>query len=538
MFEDIPRRFSLPEVRRVFALMALAYAVWGGVPRAAKAARPVWVRLEVVENTAEGPAFDRCTAEGILKGRVAHRWRVFYGEVRADSGAGWEAMRPRSGCAAIASERSPNPWILRGSPYLLVDVALKPAATSEREVRLEASLTASRLTGFAKTGTPAYEVKTEKRTLRIPAGGSAVVPILAASRKEAEALGVRELLLRFRAAESGSGRRSEYGEIAVTADVPRASIFLEGGFVGHTSSGGPVVLRAVRTGDREVSARDPSGREARQVAHVVKGGRAAVSLTLLPKPAGPGPGGPLPLGRNAQGSEEFWREKDGAIMVRIPGGEFRMGSAEGEGEAAEHPQHAVRVQGFLTDKTEVTWGQYRRFATQTGRPLPKAPVWGMPEAFPASNVTWEDARAFCAWAGGRLPTEAEWERAARGGDARRYPWGNEWDPARCNTQEGGPHAPTASGSYPGCVSPYGVLDLAGSVWEWCQDWYDAGDYANSPVENPAGPETGHTRVSRGGCWINPSWWVRSANRQGIDPMWPDPTRGFRCVQDDREGTGK
>jgi formylglycine-generating enzyme required for sulfatase activity len=488
----------------------------------------------MVESTAEGLAFDRCTIEGTLKGRDARHWRAFYGEARADSGAGWEAIRSRSGCAAVTS----SSWRLRGSPYLLLDVALEPVPTSEREVRLEASLTTRKLTGFAKAGAPAYEVKTEKRTLWIPAGGSAVVPILVASQKETDAFGLRELLLRFRATEPGSGRRAEYGEIAVTADVPRASIFLDGGFVGRTSSEGPVVLRAVRTGDREVSVRDPSGREAREVARVVKRGRAAVSLDLLPKPTGPGPGGLRPLGRNLQGSEEFWREKDGAIMVRIPGGKFRMGSAEGEGDPAERPQHAVRVQGFFMDKTEVTWGQYRRFAMETGRPLPHAPAWGMPEAFPVSYATWEDARAFCTWTGGRLPTEAEWERAARGGDARRYPWGDDWDPARCNTQEGGPHTPTASASYPDCVSPYGVLDLAGSVWEWCRDWYDAAYYAKSPAEDPTGPETGRTRVSRGGCWINPSWWVRGANRQGIDPMWPDPTRGFRCVQDDREGTYK
>jgi formylglycine-generating enzyme required for sulfatase activity len=246
----------------------------------------------------------------------------------------------------------------------------------------------------------------------------------------------------------------------------------------------------------------------------------------------------LPLGRNPQGNDEFWRGKDGAIVVRIPGGEFRMGSPEGEGESEEHPQHVVQVDGFLMDKTEVTWGQYRRFAMQTGRTLPKTPIWGMPEAFPASNITWEDARSFCAWAGGRLPTEAEWERAARGAEARRYPWGDDWDPARCNTRDGGVHAPSAAGAYPDCLSPYGVLDLAGSVGEWCEDWYGADYYAKSPAENPIGPDTGRTRVSRGGWWMNAASFVRGAYRQGFDPGWPDPTRGFRCVQDDQRGTGK
>jgi formylglycine-generating enzyme required for sulfatase activity len=498
----------------------------------------VWVRLELVENTAEGPAYDRCKIEGILLDRNASRWRVFYGEARAGADAGWQAMRPRSGCAAVASEPSPGPWTLRGSPYLVVDVALEASATSEREVTLEASLTLRRLTGFAKAGAPTYEERTENRTLRVPAESSAVVPVLVASQKEIDEFRVRELLLRFRAIDSDSRPQAEYSEIAVAADVPRANIFLDGGFVGRTSSEGPVVLGTVRTGEREVAVRDPSGREARTVVQVEKGSRADVSLTLLPQSAESQPDGLRALGHNAQGSEEFWREKDGALVVRIPGGEFQMGSAEGEGEPAEHPQHAVRLKSFLIDKTEVTWGQYRRFVTQTSRPLPKPPIWGMPETFPVSNVTWDDAHAFCAWAGGRLPTEAEWERAARGDDARQYPWGNTFDPWRCNTRDGGPHAPTPAATYPDCVSPYGVLDLAGSVWEWCQDWYDAAYYANSPVENPTGPETARLRVMRGGAWMSPNSWTRSTVRQGIEPGWPGPMHGFRCAQDDQGETSK
>src|SRR4030095_5125732 len=226
----------------------------------------------------------------------------------------------------------------------------------------------------------------------------------------------------------GALTRTEYGEIAVTADEPRAMIFLDGGLVGSTSSDGPFALRVVRTGKREIVVKDASGREARTVAKVEKGSRANVSLTLLPKSATAGPPGLRTLGRNPQGGEEFWREKDSAIVVRVPGSEFRMGSAEGAAEANEHPQHVVRVHDFLMDKTEVTWGQYKRFLAASSHPSPTSPAWGMPEAFPASGITWDEAGRFSPRAGGPLTHAGQWERAARGDDSRQYTWGNTFDP--------------------------------------------------------------------------------------------------------------
>jgi len=368
-------------------------------------------------------------------------------------------------------------------------------------------------------------------------GSSAVISILVASKKESDEFQMRELVLTFRASATASRPPVEYGEIALTADVPRAEIFLDGGLVGRTSVGGSVSLGAVRVGEREVMVRDASGRETRAVARVEKGHQTSLALTLLK--ALPASSEELrPLGRNPQGGEEFWRRKDAAIMVRVPGGEFKMGSPAGEGDPDEHPQHVVQVKGFLMDKTEVSWGQYQQFAKESSRPLPKAPIWGMPEGFPASNVTWDDARAFCTWAGGRLPTESEWERAARGGDSRQYPWGNNWDPWRCNTRDGGPHTPTPAGAYPECASPDGVLDLTGSMSEWCSDWYDEAYYSKSPAENPAGPERGSVRVSRGGDWMSAAQSARGATRQAIDPTWAWPSRGFRCVQDDPKAAGK
>jgi formylglycine-generating enzyme required for sulfatase activity len=518
--------------RRVFVGAVVLAAVTIAQPAVPARAAPVWTRLELVENSAEGPAFDRCQIEAMLEKNQTAHWRVFFGEVRGDTGSGWSAIRPSSGCAQVGADHEPATWTLRGSPYFLVDIAVGKAAASGREVLIEAGLSVQKLTGFAPGGAPVYETSTEKRTLRVPEGGSGVVPILIASPREVDELGVRELLLKFRASALGARPKVEYGEIAVAADVPRAEILLDGGVVGRTSSDGPVVLGAVRVGQREVIVQDASGREARTVVRVEKGHRSRASLTLM-KDAPPNTDGLRSLGLNPQGGEELWREKDGAIVVRIPGGEFQMGSPEGEGDPSERPRHTVRLSGFLIDKTEVTWGQYKRFMAASSQAPPKPPIWGMPEALPASNMTWDEANAFCAWVGGRLPTEAEWERAARGGDARQFPWGSSFEPWRCNTRDGGPHAPTPAGVYPDCVGPYGVLDLAGSVSEWCSDWFEETYDAKGPVENPTGPETGTRRVMRGGGWMSSSFAVRSASRLGVDATWPGPMQGFRCAQADR-----
>ncbi len=210
---------------RVLALLALVVIVCGLPAKAVAKAAPVWVRLELVENTADGSAFNRCEIEGTLKSRDVRGWRFFYGEAQAGAGARWEPVRPQSGCGLVASERAVNPWNLRGSPYLLVGVTLEGAATSDNEVRFQASLTIRRLSAFGKDGKPVYEQHAESRTLRVPPRNSAVIPILVASRQETEAFGVRELLLRFRVAgpsPRGRIRRGRsYSRCATVNDLPR-----------------------------------------------------------------------------------------------------------------------------------------------------------------------------------------------------------------------------------------------------------------------------------------------------------------------------
>jgi formylglycine-generating enzyme required for sulfatase activity len=223
--------------------------------------------------------------------------------------------------------------------------------------------------------------------------------------------------------------------------------------------------------------------------------------------------------------------KDGAEMVYVAAGEFLMGSKEGEGYSDERPQHTVYLDGYWIYKTEVTVAQYRKFCQATGRAMPSVPSWGWQDAHPIVNVTWDDAVAYATWAGASLPTEAEWEKAARGTDGRLYPWGNEWDRSKCSNSVSGPPDKTSPvGSFPEGASPYGALDMAGNVWEWCADWYDQGYYQSSPLRNPTGPATGSARALRGGSWGNhtPDYFC-AANRVNYTPTYWCNHYGFRCA---------
>lgn len=237
---------------------------------------------------------------------------------------------------------------------------------------------------------------------------------------------------------------------------------------------------------------------------------------------------------------------DGATLVCVPGGTFWMGAAEKDLEAKpyEKPQHEVLLDAYWIDQTEVTNRQYAQcVAAGACKPLvetrsnTRLSYYGssLYEDYPVIYIGWEQANAYCAWAGRRLPTEAEWEKAARGPDGRTYPWGNYANGSYANydyTDGGGDTRRV--GSYPNGASPYGALDMAGNVWEWTADWFDENAYsqyagAEAPVVNPRGPESGEHRVVRGGAFRGDYVIIRTSMRGNLDPNTQADYFGFRCA---------
>jgi eukaryotic-like serine/threonine-protein kinase len=223
-------------------------------------------------------------------------------------------------------------------------------------------------------------------------------------------------------------------------------------------------------------------------------------------------------------------------MVYVPAGEFSMGSLVDT--ADEQPVHTVYLDAYWIDRTEVTNVMYSQ-CVQAGaclRPFMNGSnthsyYYSNPQYanYPVIDLRWGSAEKYCAWAGRRLPTEAEWEKAARGTDGRTYPWGND-NPNDSLLNFNSPAGDTAAvGSYLHGTSPYGALDMAGNVSEWVADWYDAGYYGASPKSNPTGPADGQYRVVRGGSWFSSVYLVRSADRHFLAPDTRDILVGFRCA---------
>lgn len=260
--------------------------------------------------------------------------------------------------------------------------------------------------------------------------------------------------------------------------------------------------------------------------------------------------------------------------VFIPAGEFQLGDNFGEGDADEVPVHPVYLSAYYIGKYKVTNKEYKKFLDDKGYKNQKywtnggfnqygmgPRFWensrfkggGIPgnENFPVVGISWFEAVAYCCWLSKksgeiyRLPTEAEWEKAARGTDQRRFAWGDEIDGHYANYEHSGdPFEPgiTPVDFYNGTkrmgfstqknVSPFGAFEMSGNVWEWCYDWYGGSAYyADSKKNNPRGPDSGSSRILRAGGWVDSAYYQRSANRNSSFPENRNPIQGFRCVRE-------
>jgi serine/threonine-protein kinase len=254
---------------------------------------------------------------------------------------------------------------------------------------------------------------------------------------------------------------------------------------------------------------------------------------------------------------------DGAEMVYVAAGDFLMGSEDAEADDDEAPEHTVYLDDYWIYKYEVTNEQFADFLNEQGNEIEGGVTWldaddedvliqqaggeWAPESgygdHPVVEVSSYGAQAYCEWAGGRLPTEAEWEKAARGSEGLTYPWGStgvtgnranfcdvncdyDW---KVDSQDDGFSMTAPVGSFPDGASPYGALDMVGNVWEWVADWYDEDYYQNSPSQNPTGPASGTYRILRGGSWYDDERRLRASNRSRGDPDSSNNDLGFRCL---------
>jgi formylglycine-generating enzyme required for sulfatase activity len=227
-------------------------------------------------------------------------------------------------------------------------------------------------------------------------------------------------------------------------------------------------------------------------------------------------------------------------MVQIPEGPFVMGSKDGDPD--ETPEHQTYLSTYYIDTKEVTQGEYDRFIRATKRAKPFIPVFEDDQSkilkpeLPAIGMSWADADAYCRWAGKRLPTEAEWEKAGRGEGRRRYPWGDQFGAGNANvdSEEDGFKYLAPPASFEAGRSPYGVYDMTGNVAEWVADTYKEDYYQKAPYRNPLGPEDGQHKVIRGGSWRETEHNARLSKRFQAKMWRTDSTIGIRCAKSAEE----
>lgn len=372
----------------------------------------------------------------------------------------------------------------------------------------------------------------------------------------------------FAAAPSATGAstptRPDMGSLVFSANLPGVDVWVGERKIWTSGDGNSYVHSNVAPGPYQIVARREGHREWTRSVVVTANQPAQVHVDI-----------------ETLGPPKVIQGDDGADMMLVPAGEFWMGSSPATvtklvEECQKHqsqpseaqcftwyerelPRHRVALDAVYIDRHEVTNALFERFVRATGYKTTaeregtgwawqqKDRTWkwvkvegaewrkptgagssGLPQ-HPVVQVSWHDAEAYCRWAGKRLPTEAEWEKAARSTDGRRYPWGEQWDASKANGQMTvGTTKPV--GSYPAGVTPYGIQDMSGNAAEWVADWFDATYYQRSADRNPKGPDTGAFRVHRGGAWDSGPILLRTSERGNSTPDARNANRGFRCAR--------
>jgi formylglycine-generating enzyme required for sulfatase activity len=337
------------------------------------------------------------------------------------------------------------------------------------------------------------------------------------------------------------------GSLAISSKVDGVEVYVDGQKIGDLRLGRVLVARDVAPGVYKIRGRKAGHRDWEREVQVESDRRVEVGIDIEPLRNEPTRTEPAPAVRG----------EDGVTMLLVPAGEFTMGTADGD--EREQPRHRLTVASFYIDIHEVTNAQFRGFVEGRGyermelwtalgwkwrkkEPTRESPrdvrqpaywhdiKWNEAQQ-PVVGVSWFEADAYCKFVGKRLPTEAEWEKAARGTEDRRYPWGDAWEPRRANTDQSKLERTRPVGSYPTGASAHGVLDLAGNAAEWVADWYHREYYKRSPEKNPKGPDTGEEKVIRGGSWDSRERDVRTTSRRGETPDERNRKIGFRCAID-------
>ena len=521
---------------RAWSMLVSAFAQLAvcGPAAAFIASDRIELTIDVAVQSGAGSTEVHCRESGVVEGYARKEWWL---AVTAPAAAAPEPGQDAGlvvTCGAGERQRTPADSMDDGqAPELNAGIKtvtrLNRKGEDERNLEMDVSVSLFSRSGLDETGQPAYTSTESRRTLYFSDDSLAIVPLRMADPQEGSRSESYDVYLRISTTAIPGREASVFGALLVSSQMEEAELFLDGGLAGNITAGQETTLRNVKPGVRLLEARDAAGQEVRKAVRVISNRTVPVELSRADAARSRGAFGLTELGPNAEGFEEYLREVDDAVVVRVPAGEFLMGNEDTERSPLEH---MVYVSEFLMDKTGVTWRQFKKFAAATGTPLPPAePYWGFPDDHPAVFVTWVEAKNYCEWAGGRLPTEAEREKAARGTDERKFPWGdNEPEPDLGVFRRSWGFDSTAPvGAHPAGASPYGLLDMGGNVWEWCADWYDGDYYSNSPFRNPRGPATGNAHVVRGGSWDSRPSVLSASCRSWGHLGYRDGDFGFRCA---------